>query len=124
MSDDLPTDGPTSRGADHDSIDAYLDVLSDTHRRMALAYLATEGKVPIEDLVAHVVEHTTEGRPNDDTTTSIEIEFTHVHVPKLCDVGVAERVDGSMIRYEPTPLVRDVIDVVAGYEPRLAEIED
>ena len=93
------------------SVDVVCDILADRHRRAAVSYLCErESPVMVDDLIDEVL-NTLDSTPADvdDLRNRLHIQFHHVHLPKLSDVGVIE--------YQDVPNVVDPQPVLDEYRP-------
>lgn len=122
MNEDPPTKGAveTQEGGARET-DRYLEVLSDGRRRIIIDYLASEEQVDLDELVDYVTsqEATRIDRSQERIREMVTVELTHVHLPKLRDIGLIDRT-GETVRYTGTsPLVRDILTALSTYDPAI-----
>jgi hypothetical protein len=92
-------------------LDARLDALSGTRRRLVVHYFVTTGRdaAPVEDVVSHLVER--EGTAGDRERTLVGLH--HVTLPKLEEAGVVEYdARTETVRYRGDPLVEECLRLV------------
>jgi len=70
-------------------LDRLLNTLADERRRLSLSILARERSLPVSELATEVARRTVDGSVSDDDRVErLQVQLSHVHLPKLDDAGL------------------------------------
>lgn len=98
-----------------EQFDDAFEVLADRHRRQALRYFQTTGddSASVEEIIEYAIEREGETVPRE----TLAVEFHHVTLPKLDNVGAIEYDrDSRTVQYCEPPLLEQVLTVLVENE--------
>lgn len=108
--------GPENGRLENSSLDEIHRLLSEERRRCLVSHLASraDASAATDELVDAVVERESPRPGPANHRTRVEIDLTHVHLPRLADAGVVEYdpVAGT-VQYTPSKTLEALLAVSA-----------